>query len=114
MATYRDLLKQLQTFSEKDLDKQIVLLPESLDDILYGSNFNELSKECDVEAYVASKDIVFWRSDMYFEPLSDEEKQRIMREDNGLFSSDDYEEEIMFPKGTPYLKYKYTDSDIKK
>ena len=114
MATYRDLLDQLKRFPEDKLDKQIVLLPESLDDILYGSNFNELSKECDIEAIVADRDIVFWRSDMYFTPPSDEEKKKIIKEDNGFFAEEDYEEEVMFPKGTPYLKYKYSEVNVKK
>lgn len=114
MATYRDLLRQLQKFTEEELDKQVILLPESLDDILYGSNFNELSQECNITANVADRDIVFWRSDMYFTPPSDEEKEKIIKEDNGLFTEEDYEEEVMFPKGTPYLKYKYTDILIKK
>lgn len=114
MATYRELLNQLRKFTEDELDKQIVLLPETLDDILYGSNFNELSKECNIEAKVAQQDVVFWRADMYFELPSLEEQQKIKDSDNGLFADEDYEVEVMFPAGTPYLKYKYTDTDIKK
>lgn len=115
MTTFRQLLEQLKTFSDEQLDQPILLIPEDSDDALLANDLGQFYNASDVNAIVSKTGIYFCGSDFFREKLSHEEVSQLKdshRKIGLVYSDEDYEQEEIHSPNKAYLLYKLTDKKI--